>query len=230
MAIGSLGVISTVTLKAVPSYTLERVDEPLPLEETLAAMDDHVAANEHWEFFTFPYTGVAFTRASNRTDAPPQPPSRAERIVKDVVAENLVLGAICAAGKRLPRAVPGLNRLLPKLVTREVRTDRGDRVFANQRLVRFTEMEYAIPREHGADAIRRILDLIERRRAADHVPARGPLRAAGRRPDRPEPRPRELLHRRPRLPRHRARGLLPRRSRRSCRATAGARTGASATT
>jgi L-gulonolactone oxidase len=41
--------------------------------------------------------------------------------------------------------------------------DRGDRVFANQRLVRFTEMEYAIPREHGAAAVRRVLDLIESR-------------------------------------------------------------------
>src|SRR3954447_10301590 len=33
VAIGSLGVISTVTLRCVPSYTLERVDEPLPLEQ-----------------------------------------------------------------------------------------------------------------------------------------------------------------------------------------------------
>jgi FAD-linked oxidoreductase len=164
VAIGSLGVISTVTLKCVPTYTLERVDDPLPLDEVLDAMDHHVQANEHWEFFTFPYTGVAFTRASNRTDRPPKPPSRAERVVKDVIAENLALGAICRAGTLVPSKVPSLNRLLPKLVTREERTDRGDRVFANQRLVRFTEMEYAIPREHGAEAVRRILELIESRR------------------------------------------------------------------
>jgi len=30
--------------------------------------------------------------------------------------------------------------------------------------VRFTEMEYAIPRAHGAEAVRRVFDLIERRR------------------------------------------------------------------
>jgi L-gulonolactone oxidase len=30
--------------------------------------------------------------------------------------------------------------------------------------VRFTEMEYAIPREHGAEAVRRVFDLVERRR------------------------------------------------------------------
>jgi FAD-linked oxidoreductase len=161
VAIGSLGVISTVTLKAVPTYSLKRVDEPLPLEEVLSTMDERVRANEHWEFFTFPYTGVAFTRASNRTD---EPPSNTVNFFKDVVAENAVLGAICTAAKIAPTATPSLNRLMPKLVSREVRVDRGDRVFANRRLVRFTEMEYAIPRAHGAGAIRRILDLIESRR------------------------------------------------------------------
>jgi L-gulonolactone oxidase len=164
VAIGSLGVISTVTLKCVPSYSLKRIDEPLPLEETLDTMNERVESDEHWEFFTFPYTGVAFTRSTNRTGEPPDPPSRVASFLKDVVAENAVLGAICRAGKLMPAAVPSLNRLLPKLASRDVRTDRGDRVFANQRLVKFTEMEYAIPREHGADAVRRILDLIESRR------------------------------------------------------------------
>ncbi|MEA2478888.1 MAG: L-gulono,4-lactone dehydrogenase, partial [Thermoleophilaceae bacterium] len=32
------------------------------------------------------------------------------------------------------------------------------------RLVRFTEMEYAIPREHGVAAVRAIMDLVESRR------------------------------------------------------------------
>src|SRR3954447_772827 len=131
VAIGSLGVISTVTLKCVPAYTLKRVDEPVPLEDVLQGMDDYVQSNEHWEFFTFPYTGVAFTRATNRSGDPPRPPTRAERIAKDVIAENLVLGAICKAAKLAPKATPHLNRLLPKLVSKEVRIDRGDRVFAN---------------------------------------------------------------------------------------------------
>ena len=164
VAIGSLGAISTVTLRCVPSYTLRRVDEPLPLDDVLHALPELVEAHEHWEFFTFPYTGVAFTRLSERTDEPARPASKAMHLLKDVAAENLVLGAICRAGKLAPGAVPALNRVLPKLASREERVDRSDLVFANQRLVRFTEMEYAIPREHGADAVRRILDLVESRR------------------------------------------------------------------
>jgi L-gulono-1,4-lactone dehydrogenase len=164
VAIGSLGAISTVTLRCVPTYTLRRVDEPKPLDEVLASLDDYVEAHEHWEFFTFPYTGVAFTRLSERTSDDPRPASKLKRLLKDTIAENFVLGAICRLGRIFPRRVPRLNRVLPKLASREERVDRSDRVFANDRLVKFTEMEYAIPREHGAEAVRRILDLVESRK------------------------------------------------------------------
>ena len=43
-------------------------------------------------------------------------------------------------------------------------------MFATIRRVRFTEMEYAIPREHGPDALRRVLDVIERRGFAVRFP------------------------------------------------------------
>jgi L-gulono-1,4-lactone dehydrogenase len=42
--------------------------------------------------------------------------------------------------------------------------DRSYRVFASERRVRFTEMEYAIPREHGPEALRRVIDLVRERK------------------------------------------------------------------
>ena len=36
-------------------------------------------------------------------------------------------------------------------------------MFASERRVRFTEMEYAIPREHGPEAVRRVLSLVRER-------------------------------------------------------------------
>jgi L-gulonolactone oxidase len=44
-----------------------------------------------------------------------------------------------------------------------VKTDRSYKVFSTRRIVRFTEMEYAIPRESGPEALRRVLEMIERR-------------------------------------------------------------------
>ena len=40
--------------------------------------------------------------------------------------------------------------------------DRSHRIFASPRLVRFDEMEYAIPREHAADAVRGAREILER--------------------------------------------------------------------
>jgi L-gulono-1,4-lactone dehydrogenase len=45
----------------------------------------------------------------------------------------------------------------------QTRVDRSDRVFASPRLVRFTEMEYALPREHAATAVRGVRELIDAR-------------------------------------------------------------------
>jgi L-gulonolactone oxidase len=53
---------------------------------------------------------------------------------------------------------------VPRLASRTVTVDRSWRVYANERRVHFTEMEYALPRAHGAEAIERVLALIERRR------------------------------------------------------------------
>jgi L-gulonolactone oxidase len=39
--------------------------------------------------------------------------------------------------------------------------DRSDRILVSTRLVKFAEMEYAIPREHARDAVRGVRDVID---------------------------------------------------------------------
>src|SRR5436190_16334539 len=68
VGLGALGVIYSVTLRAVPAFTLHRVDSPRPVEETLASIDELGARSEHFEFFVFPYTDTALTIERNRTD------------------------------------------------------------------------------------------------------------------------------------------------------------------
>ena len=60
--------------------------------------------------------------------------------------------------------------------------DASNRVYANTRIVRFTEMEYAIPREHAAEALERVLALIERRRLPIGFPIEAARGGARRRP------------------------------------------------
>src|SRR2546430_5593159 len=79
------------------------------------------------------------------------------------MAETRAWGFLGGVGRRFPSRIPAVNRLIPRFAGSSVKTDRSYRVFSTTRLVRFTEMEYAIPREAGPEALRRVLDLIERR-------------------------------------------------------------------
>jgi L-gulono-1,4-lactone dehydrogenase len=163
VGVGSLGVVSAVTLRCVPAFTLHGVDAPAPLEETLDRLDEHGAANDHFEFYVFPHTQTALTRTNNRVDGPPRPRPRAREWVDDVLVTNHAFHAFCLAGRAAPALIPRINRVVTQVAGRSEITDRSDRIFATRRLVRFTEMEYAIPREHTATAVRRVLSTVEER-------------------------------------------------------------------
>ena len=162
VSIGSLGVISAVTLKTVPAFNLHRIDEPMPLETVLADFDELAAASDHFEFFVFPFTDKALTIRRNRTDEPPRPRSRFNEYLSDDVVEN-GLGNL---GLKLMRRYPGMIRRSARLSTAVMgqaqRVDVSHRVFANLRKIRFVEMEYALPREAGPAAMAEILAMIDR--------------------------------------------------------------------
>jgi L-gulonolactone oxidase len=164
VGLGTLGAISAVTLRCVPAFTLDRVDTPRPREQVLDRFQESADANDHFELFTFPYADSALVLERNRTEAPPRPRGRTAAYLNDVVLENWALEALSATGKRIPAAIPALSRLAGRLASGSRTVDRSDRVFANDRRVRFTEMEYGVPREHGPEAARRVIEWVRSNR------------------------------------------------------------------
>jgi L-gulonolactone oxidase len=162
VGLGSLGVIAEATIRCVPAFTLHGVDAPAPLGEVLDRFEERALANDHFEFFVFPHAQRALTRTNNRTDRPAKPRGRVSEYVNDVILTNGAFELICLAGRRFPRAIPWLNRLVTRLAGSSDRVEPSARIFATPRLVRFTEMEYAVPRARTAEAVRRVLELIER--------------------------------------------------------------------
>jgi L-gulono-1,4-lactone dehydrogenase len=162
VGLGALGVICAVTLRTVPAYRLHRVDRPRPLDEVLDGLDELVAASDHFEFYVFPHTQTALCRESRRTDEPPRPRSRAAVYAQEVVLENWVGQLFALAARHLPSQVPRLARIIAGNVGRSTKVDRSFKVFASERRIRFTEMEYAIPRAHAVEAVRRVLELASR--------------------------------------------------------------------
>lgn len=162
VSVGALGVVTAVTLQAVPAFTLEGTDATAPLEEVLGRVDELADGADHFEFYVFPHSRLALTRTNRRVDRAPEPRSRAREWLDDVLLRNYVFGLACAAGRRAPRLIPQINRLLARASGTTRRVDRSYRIFASPRLVRFTEMEYALPRERAAEAVRAVLDVAAR--------------------------------------------------------------------
>ncbi len=163
VGLGALGAIAEVTLRCVPAFTLHGIDAPAPLGETLGRFEELALGNDHFELFVFPHADTALTRTNNRTERPPHPRGRASAYANDVLLTNHAFELICRAGRRFPSLIPRLNRLVTKLAGSSQRVDRSAEIFASPRLVRFTEMEYALPREHTALAVRRVMELVEQR-------------------------------------------------------------------
>ncbi len=164
IGLGALGAITEVTLRCVPAFILERVDRRRPREEVLDVFAELADANDHFELFTFPYADVALTLERNRTDGPPDPRARIPAYLNDIVLENWTLAAFAGTGKAFPRAIPALSVLAARLANGGRTVVRSDRAFVNDRRVRFTEMEYAVPREHGPEAARRVIEWVRANR------------------------------------------------------------------
>ncbi len=163
VSLGALGVLTAVTLRTVPAFTLRRVDRPEPLEEVLGSLDERIAAHEHFELFVFPYADQALTRTTDRVDGPPEPPSALARR-RERFTTNQGWELLLRLGRRFPSSIPLLNRLATRLAGTSVKVDRSHACFASPRLVRFTETEWSIPRAAAADVVRAVRAWCDERR------------------------------------------------------------------
>ena len=159
VGLGAIGLISTVTLKVVPAFNLAVIEEPMRLDEVLQNLDLHVDSNDHFEFFWVPHTGWALTKRNNRNNLPIEPMSKMSHWYSKTLMENYAFGAVCILGKARPSLIPKLAKALPSSGRNEY-SDASHKVFASKRIIKFYEMEYAIPREACAEALNRVRRMV----------------------------------------------------------------------
>jgi len=146
VGLGALGIVTAVTLQVEPAFLLAADERPLPLDDVLRDLDQHVAENEHFEAYWFPHTEVALTKRNNRTAGPAAPVPRLRALLEDEVLSNGLFGATCRLGRAVPSAIPRINRLVAGAASARTYSDAAPAVFTSTRRVRFCEMEHAVPR------------------------------------------------------------------------------------
>jgi FAD-linked oxidoreductase len=159
--LGTLGVMSEVTLAAEPAFMVEGVDVARPREEVFERLDELADGSEHFEFFVFPHSPLATTR-TNRRVGETRPEHALRTRIGDRVVHNLAFGGLCRLARARPALIPRINRVVGRVGGRERRrVDRSYRVFASERRVRFSTLEYAVPRAHAAAAVREVCALAD---------------------------------------------------------------------
>jgi L-gulonolactone oxidase len=162
VSVGALGVITDYTLQAVPAFRLHAIERALPLDVVLERIDEFVDTNDHFEFFWLPHTPWALTKRNNRTEEPLQPLPKVRGWIEKTFMENVAFGALCHLGKMRPSLIPRLATALPSSGKREYIND-SYKIFASSRIVRFYEMETAIPRASLVPALTEIRTMIDAR-------------------------------------------------------------------
>ncbi len=140
VAIGMLGVMSTVTLQVVDSYNLR---EKLWRDDFEACMDQHdelAANNRHFGFFWCPVPESRLLYCL--PDLAAISPTKREHDVCEMKVMNVTDEAPSSNAKTFERVAY------------------SSEIYPIEYVPNFHELEYAIPVEHGKDALRQVRELI----------------------------------------------------------------------
>ncbi|WP_328395230.1 FAD-binding protein [Streptomyces sp. NBC_00390] len=160
-ALGTLGVLTTVTLRCVPQFNLRHQLRSEPLDALLERFTDWAGQSEHPSLNWLPWTDQVSLRSVDRTDEPPTPraPLRRYATTLDEVRCGLTGQAGRAGGAS---TVPWLTRHLGGLWPDAPYTDASHRVFTFPQPVKFLAMEHALPLGRTAEALRALRPVLRR--------------------------------------------------------------------
>ncbi|GAA1268133.1 D-arabinono-1,4-lactone oxidase [Kitasatospora nipponensis] len=162
LGLGALGVISAITFGVEPAFLLTAHERPMAFDEVIANFDHLTAVNEHFEFYWFPHTDRCSTKRNNRSQGPAAPLPGFRSWLDDDFLSNTVWEGACRIGRAFPRSIPTIAAVASRAWSERSYTDVAHRVFTSPRKVRFTEMEYAVPREAATEVLRELKALVER--------------------------------------------------------------------
>ena len=151
VSVGALGVIAAVTLRCVPAFRLRNVDRPEPLDDVLADSRTRRRARP-LRVLGLPARGRR-AHAHARGDRGPADRAAAPRLHERRPDGQPRVPRRERGRAALPARDPAAEPLRLAVASQRERVDWSYGIFASQRLVRFEEMEYAVPREHAVEAV-----------------------------------------------------------------------------
>lgn len=157
VSLGSLGIISKVTMQNTSPFKLKRESAWLPFEEMIENAHRMADQNRNFEFFYIPFTNMCLTDRLNETD-------------ESTSFENEIDGNSGVQDLKLARDYLSWSNKLRELIIQGIlktidpstSVNASYLIYANERNVRFNEMEYNLPVDQGLNALTEIKHLVEK--------------------------------------------------------------------
>ncbi|WP_050758284.1 D-arabinono-1,4-lactone oxidase [Xylanimonas cellulosilytica] len=172
LGLGTVGVLSAVTLEVVPAFWLRCRERPERLDAFLEDPDAYAASADHAELYWFPGTRSILTIRNDRLTPDDAARWGTERSglkgrvrllgqeVRGLVDDEVIANGLFEVANRLATAAPGLtagiNRVSARALAARERVAPSYQLFCHKRRVRFREQEYAVPRAAVGDVVREL--------------------------------------------------------------------------
>jgi FAD-linked oxidoreductase len=156
--IGSLGIITDITMQMRDSYYLKERSEMLPLDEAFEKMEVLRLEKRHFEAYGLPHANhmllIEFEEVSKEESDAQQGAAESGdayetfRTLADVI-------------DMMPFLRGAVMSIAPRTVGVEERYGPWNKIFGNVRDMRFNEMEYTVPAAEGLACFREVLNTIK---------------------------------------------------------------------
>lgn len=156
VSLGALGVMTQARLQNVAPYRLRREAVWRPFEELLEIAPELAANHRNFEFYYIPFSGMGFSDVHDITD---EPVGASEKIDANDSVYDLKTARDWL--ENWPRLRELVLSTVVKSLDDEVTIESSWKNYASERNVRFNEMEYHLPAEHGLQALREIRKALE---------------------------------------------------------------------
>ncbi|PIE10559.1 MAG: oxidoreductase, FAD-binding protein [Rhodobacterales bacterium] len=163
VSLGTLGILTQVTLDMAPRFALNRKVFLVPLDEAIETMHERAAQHPYFEFYVLPHTGYCALITHDHFDGEPEgrAPSKDEDFISTFKTLRDVLGWAPWLRKKafetyVKTQVDGSGLI-------EDETDLSWKLLSTARATKMHELEYHLPAEEVQDALREVVAAMESR-------------------------------------------------------------------
>ena len=158
--LGALGVVTEVTLRVVPAFSLAGEVERVPI----AALDVEPIARsaEYVKVWWLPHLRDAYVYRYTRTTEPVQRSLRAQRWIDDHVMHAVLFPIVSFVERVVPASAPVFNRVVGPTLAHGRRIGPSALVLTTPYPVRHRETEAAMPLARASEALARIVRAVDR--------------------------------------------------------------------